>query len=441
MKKLLMLFALATIPPAVHAAEPAPPAAPAFKKEDLQRVDTARGEAFAWAAAKPPATPANPQEAQATGMVSLSGGDTKVICYGPFAREIKAVDKPGGGKASKEIFTLATDLKRHPTRVVELEQTGATPDLTQILRGQTIKASVDLASGNMEMLEAIGAVEIYTKERKARGEGLVFETQYGAKNEVLKNMVVVRGDKDAGKRATVWSGDDKIQAYRFEMNLRLDTFKASGSAIAELSIAQATAPAGDPGKPAGGGFGALPGLSLSGGKVLLTCDGELHYEGAAGRVRITRNVAIVKEGLRMTSDEMLILLQVDEFAGGKGAAGGVFSGSLKTMDCTGRIEIITAENVIQCDKMVYDLANERLRLEMKDPSDLVKIYDRDTAFPNELRGRQVTTRQGRIDVDTKRGTIVDLSDKKESPKPMSIQPFTALIPSLRASRPPAPAKP
>jgi hypothetical protein len=299
---------------------------------------------------------------------------------------------------------------------------------------------MDVASGQMELLEATGNVEIYTKERKARGDSLVFETEFGPHQEVLKNLVIVNGNREINRRATVWSGDDKVQAYRFEMNLRLDTFRALGAPIAELNVAQSTpAPGAEAPKSAGGGMGMMPGLSLAGGKVLLSSDGELYYEGAAGRVKVTRNVAIVKEGLKMVSDEMIILMQVDDrppAPGGKPAAGGgVFAGSLKTMECTGRIEIITSDQVIHCDHMLYDLQKERLRLEMKDPDDEVKIYSRDTSFPNEVRGTQVMVRKKRMDIDTSTGTIVDLSDKNTPAQPMSIKPFTGLIPSPRGRQP------
>ncbi|MBI3828799.1 MAG: hypothetical protein HY291_04740 [Planctomycetes bacterium] len=440
---------------ALGAEEPAAPKPAAVKiaKEDLKRLAVPRSEDFPWtakAAVNPPAVvkppTAAPNANQNSGMLNMAGGDTKVSCFGPFMHAVVPVDKIVNGKPAKvdkEQYTLTTDLKRYPNKVVEIEQTGATPDETQILRGQNVKSTMDPATGQMELLEANGNVEIYTKERKARGDNLLFETEYGPNQEMLKNQITVNGNREANRRATVWSGDDKVQAYRFEINMRLDTFRALGSPIAELNAAQATPPAGTPApdapKPAGG-MGMLPGLSLAGGKVLISSDGELYYEGAAGRVKVTRNVAIVKEGLKMVSDEMLILMQVDDqppAPGGQAApgGGGVFSGSLKTMDCTGRIEIITSDQVIHCDHMYYDLQKERLRLEMKDPDDEVKIYSRDTSFPNEVRGTQVMVRKKRMDIETSSGTIVDLSDKNTPAQPMSIKPFTGLIPSPRGRQP------
>jgi len=416
------------------------PAVQKVPEQELVKLDLPRGGEFPWArkAAKPPKEPVKPPDPATSGMLNLGGGDVRIEHYGPFKTETLTKEKPGAGKVAREVWTFDVDLAKFPEKLVEIAQSGPTPQTGQVLRGQHIAVTRDAVSGDVETIDAKGLVEIFTPARQARGDALIFETAYGPDRQITKNIVVVKGNVAKKEKATVWSGEDQIKAMKFEIDLRLDTFNAISGVVAKIKMA--TAPAA-PGKgPAQPELGMLPGLSLSGGNMTLSCDGDLFFEGAAGRVKISHNVTIVKEGLKMIADDMQIQLQAAEVQPGRKPAdsGGVFSGSLKTLICAGRIEIITADQVVLCDKMHYDLQQERLRLEMRDEDEMVKIYSRDTAFPGELRGKSVMLRKHRIDVDTRTGTIVDIveASANAAPNPMKSRTFEGLIPSSRAPKMP-----
>ena len=445
---LLLCFAVSAAAGSACAEQTAPvksgPPPVTVQEQDLRRIPVPRGGIFPWEAQPGvrPAPAANP--AAPEGLLDVSSGEVYIESRGPFSRLVQEVEEtPGGKKFAKEILTLQVDLAKFPQSVVEIVQRLPPPAKgANVLRGQTIKLVRDIGTGNLETLEALGSVQIVSPPgpanpgRSARGEQLIFETRYGPKGELVKNTVTVRGDRETRRTARMWFEADSIEAYKFEIDLRLDTFHATGAINSALSMNARSAPAA-PGKPApgnaAGGSGLLPGLSLaSQGVVGLGCDGELHYESAAGRVKASRNVTIKQEGLLMLSDEMTLLLQQSDQAVPAGEKS-IFSGSMKSIECAGRVAIMTATQVIHCDRMVYDLVHETLRLETRKASDEVKIYFRDPAFPNEMRAVQVLTKKHRLDVDTKTETIVDIQDASEkSPaNPMSIKPFQGLIPQLR----------
>jgi lipopolysaccharide export system protein LptA len=431
-----------------------------IKESDLQRLPVKRMSVFPWEeeAAKNP-KPVKPPEANAPanapgneGMIDVSAGDVEIGASGPFSRVASKMPSPGGKDEDKEVLTLQKD--------VEIFQ----PGTGSVLRGQTIKVTRDVESGDMERLEAKGQVEIITGDRKAKGETLVYETRFGPavqtpagpRKEVLLNIVTVEGDPATRKPATLWSGDDAIQAMKVVMDIRRDTFRALGGALVQVRLpppdgaTPGTPPTpGTPGKAATPATPAkaatpapnslFPGLSLtSGGKVFLSCDGDLAYEGFSGRVNLRRNVKIQQEGFVMLADEMTLQLDNSEQATPQaGAQNGVFAGSLQSLDCTGRVEIMTPTQVVHCDLVHYDLKQQVLRLEMRRPEDEVKVYFRDANLPNEFRAIQVLSARHHIDVDTQTEAIVDRADTKNKlpTARMHISPFTDPIPRLR---PPAP---
>jgi len=440
----LLLFGLAFLPVAgpLFAGQPAPPPPMdqpfPIQESELQRLPIKRMSMFPWeeAAAKPvtPVKPAEPSAPAGEGMVDVSAGDVEIGASGPFSRVVAKLPSPGGKDEDKEVLTLQKD--------VQIFQ----PGTGSVLRGQKIKVVRGVETGDMERLEAMGQVEIVMGERKVKGETLTYETRFGPavqtaagpRKEVLLNVVTVEGDPNTRKPATLWSGDDAIQAMKFVMDRRRDTFRALGGAFVEVRLPAdaAQAPAAPPKNS------LFPGLSLSSGnKVFLSCDGDLAYEGFSGRVNLRRNAKIQQEGFLMLADEMVLQLEPAGAATGPQAApqgGGVFSGTLRALDCQGRIEILTPSQVVHCDQVHYDLQQQILRLEMRKPADEVRVYFRDASLPNDFRATQVLRARHHIDVDTRTEAIVDRVDASKTPGPtarMRISPFNDRIPSPRQQTP------
>jgi lipopolysaccharide export system protein LptA len=398
---------------------------------------------FPWeAAAAKPATPVKPGSGDSMdvhavpgrpdeGMIDVSAGDVEIGASGPFSRKVPSKDdKDASADVGKEVLTLQKD--------VQILQ----PGTGSVLRGQKIKVVRGVETGDMERLEALGQVEIVMGERKAKGESLTYETAFGPvvltaagpRKEVLRNVVTVEGDPHARKPATLWSGGDAIQAMKFVMDLRRDTFRALGGAFVEVRLPADAAQA-----PAAAPKNSLfPGLSLAGGnKVFLSCDGDLAYEGFSGRVNLRRNAKIRQEGFLMVADEMAVQLEPPDAAAARaGPQSGVFAGALRALDCLGRVEILTPSQVVHCDQVRYDLRQQVLRLEMLKPADEVKVYFRDASQPNEFRATQVLRTRHHIDVDTRTEAIVDRVDTSKTPGPvarMRISPYNDKIPTPRQS--------
>jgi len=272
-----------------------------------------------------------------------------------------------------EVLTLTQD--------VEIEQAQS----QMVLRGQKITVVRDLKTGLTELLEATGKVELATPERKGKGERLVYRTQYSPEGQVLRDEYTIRGNAATGTKATLWEGDDVIEAMDVFSNRRLDTFRVRGQPVANVKMpgASATATQNAKPKPQTASGGLLPNFgSMTSGKVRMSTDGEMFYEGSIGHVRITRNVVIQQDApdggvaMIMNSDEALLTL-IPPTPGQADAQSGVFSGSLKTLDCLGRLEIKTPTQTVLCDRGVLDMQNKTFLMEMKNPKDEVQVYMRE----------------------------------------------------------------
>jgi hypothetical protein len=418
--------------PAAQAPAPAPEEIPfPIQESELQRRDVERARTFPWAAAAPTtpqpgaARAATPQVDNA--MIDVSGGDVEISATGPFSRVESVPIRPGEtprkadpgrlkpGKETKEILSLEGD--------VEIAQFGT----GSVLRGRQVSVQRDLDSGDMDWLLASGNVEAVMKERSARGGKLEYETQFGPPvkitdqggrereigRPILVHRVSVEGDKAARQPATMWAGEDVIQAAKFVMDLRADTFRALEGPRVVVRVPGAAA--GSEAKP-GAKNPMFPGLSLKpGAKVALSCDGDLVYEGFSGRVLLSRSVAVRQEDLTLRADNLVLQL---EHAEGPGGAG-VFAGTLRHLEGSGRIEIETATQLVLCDQLRYDLKDELLLLEMEKPDARVCIYFKDAGSPDHAR--QFLHAHHHIAVDTRTQSITDRADLP--PARMGIESF------------------
>jgi lipopolysaccharide export system protein LptA len=369
--------------PYKDAKKPAPDTKPAdpveIKEEDLQRAEFKYSDGFSWkknppatvqaATPKPKDTPSAGADAAVPDMTS---GELIIQAFGEFSREQKQVKNAAGVDEDKEVLTL--------TKNVEIEQL----QVKFGLRAQRLKIVRDVKSGQTDLVEAQGNVEVTTPERSARGDALTYETRFGPHGEVLKDLYTIEGDHAKGTRATLYQGDtDKIQAEKFVSDRRLDTFRVLGNPVADLSMPTASAEkSGDTPKPAPSGGGMLPSLNMGGGgKIHLECDGEIFYEGSLGRVRVTRNVVMKMDtptgqtSMKLSADEVVLTLSVQP--GQSADNSSMFSGSLKSMDMSGRVEIKMPTNVLLFDKGHVDMIKNVLTMEMKEGKGDVRIFGKD----------------------------------------------------------------
>jgi len=397
----LLLVALAA---RVHAGQAQTPVK--VTEAELQRIERAPSAKFPWKTAAPaPTKKAGGDEA----VMDLNSSDIIIKALGDFSRE---------EKQGKEVLTLTQD--------VEIEQIPT----QSVLRGQKIRVIRDVKSGQTELLEASGGVEVVTAERRGRGELLTYETRFGPEGQVTKDMYTIEGDPRKGTRAVLWQGEDVIEAERFVNDRRLDTFRVIGGPVAILTI-PGTPEAAPPAEVVGGqkGGGLLPTVSLSaGGKIRMKADGEMFYEGASGRVRITRNVVMQQDAptggpaMQLASDETTISLLLPP--PGQPASASVFSGTLKALECNGRVEMKTATSTILCDRVTIDVQKKVLHMEMKNAKDEVRVYMRDKNMV------MIAPKRLTVNLDTR---------ETEAAGPQRIESFTGTPPSNRAAAP-APKK-
>ncbi len=208
--------------------------------EDLTRVAVAPTARFPWSdkpqpvkpvtpkpadknAPAKPAAPGAPGTAPAGDSSMDLSGDMVIKSFGPFTRELKK-SRPDLDEPDKEHVTV--------TQNVEIEMI----ETDSVLRAQNVVIVRDIKSGETELLEATGGVELDSPDSAAKGDMVRFEMQKNSAGEFVKNQFTLIGDPIAKKKATLWLRPDptdrekynKIEATRFFRDLRLETFRATG---------------------------------------------------------------------------------------------------------------------------------------------------------------------------------------------------------------------
>jgi hypothetical protein len=361
--------------------------------EDLQKMIRLPCRAFPWIA-KPPVAPKAVEPAKISepkvdnGGMDLSSGDIIVKALGEFA----FIDGPQPGK---QLLTL--------NKKVEIEQVAT----KSVMRAEKFRIIIDQVSGNTDLIEAAGDVQfVQPPDQKGRSEYLTKETKVGSHGEPLKDLTVLEGNRTTHTKATVWQGTNAIEAEKIINDGRMNTFRALGNPAAVVTPDQTNAAAGPaptaapaPGplaapKPGGtSSVSMMPGIGLSsGGLVRMQCDGELFYEGASGRVNLTRNV-LIQQGdpndatgpaaINIASDEAHLVMDLGPM-GQPDSEGKLFSGTPKQLVCIGRVEIKTSTHTILCDRGTFDLIRNSFVLEMKNPKDDVRIYVRESPTTGQV---------------------------------------------------------
>lgn len=395
------------------------PVPPKINDEELRRVVVAPSTKFPWIGkpatvpvkVKAPVDPAAPGAPPADNGMDMSG-DMIIRALGPFTREEKK-SVPTLELPDKAVMTM--------TENVEIEMI----ESRSVLRGQHIVIVTDIKTGDTELIEAKGNVEVVSPERTGKGEMMRFEMQKGANGEMVKDTFTLIGDPTAGKKATLWlrkdplddTKTDVIEATRFVRDNRADTFKATGLPNAIITMPDDSEPTADtkksapaegkkaialgapaPDKPAaktpkaappkppasGGGGGGMGNISMTGGgKVNMRCDAEMFFDGPTGKLKLTRNVVFIKEGLnpgegmKMCADDAIVTLDVPP-PGQPAPPGSAFGGDMKMIECFGRVEIKSGISTILCDKMKMDAERNVAFMEMNSPTDTVLVYNSDS---------------------------------------------------------------
>ena len=310
-------------------------------------------------------------------LFSLGAGETIVTWRGVCSREIKYLPVPRGPDRMKEILTLKDD--------VRIDQ----PRGGLQMRGKTIRLVRTLPSGDVDFLEGSGAVSVTMGKLQARGESVSVEFGYGKDGALTKNTIVVTGSRKLDAKATLFMEGNAIRADKFEIDRQADTFRALGGAVAVFKAPEAEAPAvpsktgavkpaGAAPNPAAQNTGALfKGISFEpGGNMMLQCDGEFSQDGAARTVKITGNVLIRQPGRQLFADTVTLLLDdpTPAPAGQSTPADALFSAKLKSIECSGNVDLTTDDQLIQCDRLLHDIKNDTTLLEVNDAENDVRIY-------------------------------------------------------------------
>ncbi|MCY3024373.1 MAG: hypothetical protein NTW87_35805 [Planctomycetota bacterium] len=357
------------------AGEPAAPTAPVVKEEELQREKRAFTVEFPWKDAPPPQKQPDTAAKQDTGALpDMTAGEVAFRALGSLSR---VAPKPGDPNAGKEILTL--------TKSVEIEQS----QTQSVLRGETIKVVRDLKTGQTELLQAQGNVEVVMPERSGKGQWLVYETDIETTPQgqvrIKKDEFTLKGDPRTGARAMLWQGKDVIEAMEFISDRRADTFRVRGNPVANITLPEDSGAAAAPPTDTAG-TGMIPSFGFGGGgKIRLQAEGEMFYEGPRCRVTITRNVVIQQDGpggtvaMIMSGDDALLTLAAALPGQQAQAQASVFTGSLKTLRCSGRVEIKTPSHTVLCDRATLDMQQRTFLMEMEKPKDEVRVCMRETA--------------------------------------------------------------
>ncbi len=347
------------------------PAQPAVQEKDLQPVQRKRLNVFPWSHAPVAhkatiATEANP------GMPDMTSGDIIIMSKGPLTRIVQR--EPADG-SSVECLVFTKDVE------IEELQSGS------VLRAQSVRVQRNLKTGQTELLEAHGDVQVVSPERTGRGETMISETKLGPNGEVLKDIYTLEGNPATGKRATMWLGKDWLEAEKFVSDRRLDKFDVFGGPVGVFTLPkpeQTEVPVAKPGAALPPDM--LPALPLnSSGKIHLRADGDMRFDGSSGRLTITRNVTISQEsqnpgesGMKMSGDKAIMMLSVappGQPASATGAGGNsMMGGTLKTMKCIGRVETKTETQTILSDSSFLDMQHGLMQMDMDNPKDAVQIF-------------------------------------------------------------------
>jgi hypothetical protein len=342
-------------------------------------------------------------EARPGGEVNLTAAETHIEWNGALTREMRHLPVSGGQDRIKEVLILRDQVHiRQPNGKLEL-------------RGEAIRVTRSLPTGEVEFLEGTGDVHASMGELQARGDAIAVEMEHGRDGAVTKNLITVSGSRAKGMKATLFMGGSAVRAEKFVIDRLTDTLQAFGGAVAVVKSPPPAKPAEPKPQTALDAGGLFTGISFSsGGSLFMQCDGEFRQDGASRQVVIKGNVLIrqPEQHLGLLADEVYISLQDAPTAAPNAAgtpANQFFSGDLQSIDCHGNVELTcasgqgtqTAGQLVQCDRLRYDGRAEVSLLEMDDPANDVRIYLR-----QENGGTRILSARQSLRLDGNSGTFM-----------------------------------
>ncbi|MCW8132558.1 MAG: hypothetical protein KIS92_19575 [Planctomycetota bacterium] len=352
-----------------------------------------------------PANPATPAPAPPKPPAG-EAGFLEVSCLGPFTREVREIiTAPNEPPIVKNILKMEKSVSiSDPTMGLKVQA----EDVKTVLDGKTLQP---------ERLEAYRDVKATLEGKDCEGGALTIDLGYKPDGTPSKREVHVWGDAEKKTNAYLWMGETTaITSKTFVLDGITNSLWATNGAVACVAMpAEAGAPAA---APAGG----MPAMNLKpAGRMTLQCDGDLHFDGSTGILKMMKNVYVSQEGMRIATDSLFLSLdQTPEPkkeeakpdpkkpappadpkkpAEKPPAAQTAMGGSPKTFECLGHVELVTDSQVIHCDHLFYDIPNDRAFLKTTAPNDYVRIYlSQSAGTTNLLEVRH------RLDYDGKQNT-------------------------------------
>ncbi|MCK6473141.1 MAG: hypothetical protein L6R28_15460 [Planctomycetes bacterium] len=341
-----------------------------------------------------------PPPDEGAAMLDLTkGGELKVDWYDSFTRMITRIPvKVGEPLQEKEILTFKDRVNiRQPEKDLQL-------------KGEDIRIVRDTKTGHVERIVGSGKVLVRVEGIQVKGEDLAMDLAYDAQGKITKNMIIVRGDPKTGAKAILWEGESAIAGERFEIDVLNNNFIADGGGVARFNLPAQDAGTNRP-KEVAGSESMMPKFDMApGGKVTLQFDGSLKFASADGQLHVTDNVLIHQEGMQILADHLVLRLdppkpdapaktekkekpkdgKKEDPKDKKGekkdpdVKPGIFAGSVRSAECTGRVELKTDSHYIRCDRIFFDMKNQQHRLAADDPSKAVRIYMKDPSSGSKL---------------------------------------------------------
>ena len=328
--------------------------------------------------------------------IDFGAGDLVAEWHGTFGRQVVTTLGPGNVETLKEILLLNKRV------TIQQAQKGL------YIEGEKIRIVRDANSGQVERLEGHGDVLVRSSGMQVKGERVTVNLRYNEKAEIVQNTVIVWSPPESGRYAVLWQGQSAARGQRFVIDALNNNFQAYGGVVGRFILPKASEKTG---AEAAGGTALMPGFSAGGNekaggnRIALQCDGDFEFNGTTGQLRVTRNVLMRQGTLSIVADGMLLTLAPpakDAKAVGKNkepkAETGPFSSSVESIECRGGVEITTPTQVVHSDRLFYNMASEKIALEMDHPQHKVRVYLLDSSGGTKLL--EVTRR---LDYDATKG--------------------------------------